>query len=120
MNCRSVLVSVPLLAALQVLAHAQGLPVMDVGALAKFARDTGMPAKARLNGPLVDLLHKELQTNSDVLAEAVVVKKIGNGCNRYRFDLHIPDLIVSARNPDNQDDLRTGPFRSSVEMNLCD
>jgi hypothetical protein len=100
-----------------VLVYAQ--PTMDIGALAKFARDTGVPAKAILTGPGADYLQKQLNTSAPVIAEAMVVRTINSKCQRIRVNLSVPDVIVTAKNPVNPDESRTGPFDLSMELNLC-
>ena len=111
------LVTTFLMMAVVVSAYAQ--PSMDVGALTKFARDTGMPAKAKLIGPTADYLHQQLKTDLPIFAEAVVLRKIDKKCQRVRVNYSIPDLIVTARNPANPEDTRTGSFEASMELNLC-
>ena len=103
--------------AVGVSAYAQ--PSMDMGALTKFARDTGMPAKAKLIGPTADYLHQQLKTDLPIFAEAVVLRTIDKKCQRVRVNYSIPDLIVTARNPANPQETRTGPFEASMELNLC-
>lgn len=98
-------------------AHAE--LTMDVGGLAKFARDTGMPAKAILSGSAAEYLRTELKTELPIYAEAVVIRKIDDKCNRFRINLTIPGYIVKARNPANPDEVRTGPFEAAMELNLC-
>jgi hypothetical protein len=115
---RFVMIVMVLMSFYSCLAHADEVR-MDVGALSKFARDTGMPAKAILIGPMADYMHKELGTEAAIYAESEVVRKIDSKCNRYRIKLNIPELIVSARNPTNPDDIHTGPFEAVIEMNLC-
>jgi hypothetical protein len=94
-------------------------PSMDIGALSKFARDTGMPAKAILTGPTADYLHQQLKTQAQIFAEAVVLRKIDNKCQRVRVNFNIPDLVVTARNPANPQETRTGPFEAALELSLC-
>lgn len=100
-------------------APALSQPSMDVGALTKFARDTGMPAKAILTGPTADYLRQQLKTQAQIIAEAVVLKKIDDKCQRVRVNFSIPDLVVTARNPANPEETRTGPFDAALELNLC-
>lgn len=92
---------------------------MDAGALAKFARDTGMPAKAILVGPAADYLHQTFKTQATIYAEASVVRKIDDRCNRIKLVLKMPDFVVTVKNPANPAEEKTGPFETTTEMNLC-
>ena len=93
---------------------------MNVGALTKLVRDTGKPAKAILIGDTADYLHEKLKTKETIYADASLVKKVDDRCNRFRIRYTIPELIVTAKNPKNPSEQKQGPFEFTVEANLCD
>lgn len=93
---------------------------MNVGALTKLVRDTGKPAKAILIGETADYLREKLKTKATVYADAVLVKKIDERCNRFRIRYTIPELVVTAKNPKNPSEQKQGPFEFTMDANLCD
>jgi hypothetical protein len=93
---------------------------MEAGVLLKLARDTGKPSKGILIGPAADYLHQTFQTQATIYAEASIVKKIDERCNRMKVVFRMPDFVITVRNPANRDEQKTGPFETTAEMNLCD
>lgn len=92
---------------------------MDAGNIAKMAKETGKPIKAILTGPAAQYLRTTFQTPATIYAEAMVVRKIDERCTRMRMIFTIPDFVVTVRNPAKPEQLKTGPFETTTELNLC-
>lgn len=92
---------------------------MDAGNIAKMAKETGKPVKAILTGPAAQYLRTTFQTPATIYAEAMVVRKIDERCTRMRMIFTIPDFVVTARNPAKPEQLKTGSFETTTELNLC-
>lgn len=95
------------------------LDEMDAGNIAKMAKETGKPVKAILTGPAAQYLRTTFQTQATIYAEAMVVRKIDERCTRMRMIFTIPDFVVTVRNPAKPEQLKTGPFETTTELNLC-
>ena len=100
-------------------APAWALDEMDAGNIAKMAKETGRPVKALLTGPAAQYLRSTFQTPAPIYAEAIVVRKIDERCTRMRMIFTIPDFVITVRNPANPEQLKTGPFETTTELNLC-
>ena len=93
---------------------------MDTGALVRQAMKTGKPTKALLSGGAEEYLRSSLKTDKAIWATATIVKRLDPTCVRARIVFEIPDLVVTATNPKDPKDKRTGPFESTMEGNFCD
>ena len=93
---------------------------MDTGALVRQAMKTGKPATAMLSGGAEEYLRSTLKTDKAIWATATIVKRLDPTCVRARIVFEIPDLVVTATNPKDPTDKRTGPFESTMEGNFCD
>ena len=100
-------------------APAWALIEMDAGNIAKMAKETGRPVKALLMGPAAQYLRSTFQTTAPIYAEAIAVRKIDERCTRMRLIFTIPDFVITVRNPANPKQLKTGPFETTTELNLC-
>ncbi len=99
---------------------AQAQERMDTGALVRQTMKTGKPAKALLSGGAEEYLRSSLKTDKAIWATATIVKRLDPTCVRARIVFEIPDLVVTATNPKDPKDKRTGPFESTMEGNFCD
>lgn len=88
--------------------------------LIKRAMLSGNVEKAIITGETQQYLQKSLKTDKTIYGTARVVKRLSPKCARTRLEISIPDLIVTATNPANPKEKKTGPFESSLEGNFCD
>lgn len=93
---------------------------MDTTALVRQAMKTGAPARALLSGGVEEYLRSAFKTDKAIWATASIVKRLSPTCARAKIVFEIPDLVVTATNPKNPSDKRTGPFESTMEGNFCD
>jgi hypothetical protein len=92
---------------------------MSSSDLIKKAIATGNVERAIINGETEQYLRKTLKTDKTIYGTAQVVKRLSPTCARTRLEVKIPDLIVTATNPANSNEKKTGPFESTLEGNFC-
>lgn len=78
------------------------------------------PAGGFVEDQTTEYLRLSLKTDKPIHGTAEVVKRIDEKCIRARVTYRIPEFIVTAKNPSNPQESKTGPFEASIEGNFCD
>lgn len=100
-------------------AHAFAQEQMSSSDLIKKAMVSGQVEQAILTGETEQYLRKSLKTDKTIYGSAQVIKRLSPSCARTKLQISIPDLIVTATNPKNPAEKKTGPFESTLEGNFC-
>lgn len=78
------------------------------------------PAHGLLGGKTEAYLRNAIKTDKPIYGTASIVKMNDAKCARARIKITVPDLMVTATNPSDPKQVKTGPFETTIEGNFCE